>query len=95
MLQACQIYSTNVESFIVDLCPEKLDVLINFILSSTKICIDKRIFDKKDVVIREIFKRCHDILTNLKNNQLEPVIFKEIKIKPVRYLITFFLKFIS
>lgn len=56
--QAAQTYLKNVECFIYNQYPDKLMVLVDFIINVTKICFDKRVFDKKDLVIQDMLRKC-------------------------------------
>ncbi|CAO1305438.1 unnamed protein product [Diamesa serratosioi] len=56
--QASQTYLKNIECFIYNQYPDKLMVLVDFIINVTKICFDKRVFDKKDLVIQDMLRKC-------------------------------------
>ena len=67
--QATQTYLKNVECFIFNQYPDKLMVLVDFIINVTKICFDKRVFDKKDLVIQDMLRKCLAIREFLDSHQ--------------------------
>lgn len=67
--QAAQTYLKNVECFIYNQYPDKLMVLVDFIINVTKICFDKRVFDKKDLVIQDMLRKCLAIRQFLDTHQ--------------------------
>lgn len=84
--QAAQTYLKNVECFIYNQYPDKLMVLVDFIINVTKICFDKRVFDKKDLVIQDMLRKCLAIKQFLNNHQHSISKFTPLPTKPKKAL---------
>lgn len=80
--QAAQTYLKNVECFIYNQYPDKLMVLVDFIINVTKICFDKRVFDKKDLVIQDMLRKCLAIRQFLDAHQNSMAKFAPLPAKP-------------
>lgn len=81
IMQAVQTYLKNVEMFIYNNYPDKLVVLIDFIINTMKICLDRMVFDKRDLVIQKIMRKCVDMKKYLELNQQSLVKFASIQEK--------------
>lgn len=68
IMLAAQAYDKYVELFIFNKCPDKLQVFVDFIINSTKICLDKKIFDKRDLLIQKLMKKCVFLKNQLVDN---------------------------
>ena len=68
VMQAVQTYLKNVEMFIYNNYPDKLLVLIDFIINASKICFDRMAADKRDLVMQRMLRKCSDIKTFLEQN---------------------------
>lgn len=75
IMQAVQTYLKNVEMFIYNSSPDKLSVLVDFIANATRICLDKLVFDKNDLTIRDLLRKCSMLRKFLVMNQHTPVKF--------------------
>lgn len=69
VMQAVQTYLKNVEMFIYNNYPDKLVVLIDFVINTMKICFDRMVFDKRDLVIQKMMRKCVDMKHYLEMNQ--------------------------
>ncbi|XP_055915400.1 uncharacterized protein LOC129948422 [Eupeodes corollae] len=58
LCQAIQCYQKQLRHFYTDCFPKKLDTLLNLIKDTTNICLEKRIFDKRDILIQDLISRC-------------------------------------
>ncbi|XP_055525094.1 uncharacterized protein LOC129718378 [Wyeomyia smithii] len=67
-----KLYLKNMKYFIINVSPEKLWTLIKQIISSTKVCVHKGIFDREDLIIDEMFEKCQ-----LLKNQLKQEVSKQ------------------
>lgn len=81
MMQAIQSYLKTVEMFIYNNCPEKLLVLVDFIINAVKICFDRMVFDKRDSTIRLMLRKCSDMKQYLLMNQQSLAKFSSISEK--------------
>lgn len=81
IMQAVQTYLKNVEVFIYSSFPDKLSVLVDFIANCTKICLDKLVFDKNDLSVRELQRKCMKLKTFLVNNQHSTATFAKLPVK--------------
>jgi hypothetical protein len=75
IMQTVQTYLRNVEMFIYNSSPDKLSVLIDFIVNATRICLDKLVFDKSDLTIRDLLQKCSMLRKFLLMNQHTPAKF--------------------
>lgn len=57
IMQAIQVYLKNVEMFIYNSNPDKLSVLVNSIINASKICFDRKLFDKQNVVVVKMLRK--------------------------------------
>ncbi|XP_038122430.1 uncharacterized protein LOC119771108 [Culex quinquefasciatus] len=64
--QALKFYLKNMKYFVINVSPEKLWTLVKQILSSTKLCVQKEIFDEDDLIVGEINEKCHLLRHRLK-----------------------------
>uniref|UniRef100_A0A1Q3G5F1 Uncharacterized protein n=1 Tax=Culex tarsalis TaxID=7177 RepID=A0A1Q3G5F1_CULTA len=64
--QALKFYLKNMKYFVINVSPEKLWTLVKQILSSTKLCVQKDIFDEDDLIVGEINEKCHLLRHRLK-----------------------------
>jgi hypothetical protein len=72
-MQATQTYHKNIEYFTYTLYPEKLEVLVDFIINATKICLDKNVFSRRDPIIQKILRKCLKLKDQLVENlSLDP-----------------------
>lgn len=69
IMHAVQTYLKNVEMFIFNSYPDKLIVLIDFVINAVKICCDRKVFDKRDLVIHQMMLKCSDMKQFLMLNQ--------------------------
>lgn len=69
IMQSVQTYLKNVEMFIYNKYPDKLSILINFIINAITICQDRLIFDKRDKAIQQLLRKCSDMKNYLEMNQ--------------------------
>lgn len=69
IMQAIQTYLKNVEMFIYNSNPDKLFVLVDFIINASKICFDRNVFDKKDAVIVKMLRKSMEMKRFLEMNQ--------------------------
>ncbi|CRK93265.1 CLUMA_CG006808, isoform A [Clunio marinus] len=69
MMQALQIYLKNIEMFIYNNNPDKLLVLVDFILNAMKICLERMVFDKRDTMVQQILRKCIGIKQFMEMNQ--------------------------
>lgn len=69
IMHAVQTYLKNVEMFIFNSYPDKLIVLIDFVINAVKICCDRKVFDKRDLVIHQMMRKCSDMKQFLMLNQ--------------------------
>ena len=69
IMQAVQTYLKNVEMIIYNHCPDKLLVLIDFIINAMKVCFDRMVFDKRDLPIQQMMRKCLDMKKYLEMNQ--------------------------
>lgn len=67
--QAIQIYLKNVEMFIYNSYPDKLLVLVDFVINSVKICLDRMVFDKRDAVVNQMLRKCGALREFLEMNK--------------------------
>jgi hypothetical protein len=67
-MQATQTYQKNIEYFTYTLYPEKLEVLVDFIINATKICLDKNVFSRRDPIIQKILRKCLKLKDQLVEN---------------------------
>lgn len=81
MMHAVQTYLKNVEMFIYNNYPDKLLVLIDFIISALKICFDRMVLDKRDLVVQQMLSKCLDIKQFLEMNQQSLAKFASIEDK--------------
>lgn len=81
IMQAVQAYLKNVEMFIHNKNPDKLLVLIDFVITSMKICLDRLVFDKSDPMVQRIMRKCSTVKDILKMNQQSVMKFASIKEK--------------
>lgn len=81
MLTAVQTYLKNVEMFIYNNYPDKLLVLIDFIINALKICFDRMALDKHDLVIQRMLRKCLDMKQFLVFNQMNLAKFASIQQK--------------
>lgn len=81
IMQAVQAYLKNVEMFIYNKNPDKLLVLIDFVITSMKICLDRLVFDKSDPMVQRIMRKCSTVKDILKMNQQSVMKFTSIKEK--------------
>jgi hypothetical protein len=68
IMQATQTYLKNVELFICNSAPDKLLVLVTFIINASKICFDRNVFDKSDVLVMKMLRKCVEMKTFLERN---------------------------
>lgn len=68
-MQAVQTYLKNVEMIIYNNCPDKLLVLVDFIINAMKVCFDRMVFDKRDLLIQQMMRKCLDMKQYLQMNQ--------------------------
>ncbi|XP_055586434.1 uncharacterized protein LOC129739075 [Uranotaenia lowii] len=61
-----KFYLKNMKYFVINVSPEKLWSLVKQIMSSTKVCIQKGIFDEDDLIVGEINEKCHALRHRLK-----------------------------
>lgn len=57
IMQAIQVYLKNLEMFIYNSNPDKLSVLVNSIINASKICFDRKLFDKQNVVVVKMLRK--------------------------------------
>lgn len=69
IMQAVQSYLKHVEMFIYNSNPDKLLVLVDFIINAMKICFDRMVFDKRDLMIQQMLRLCSDIKGFLEMNK--------------------------
>lgn len=81
MAMAVQTYLKNVEMFIYNNYPDKLLVLIDFIINALKICFDRMALDKSDLVIQRMLRKCLDMKQFLEMNQMSLARFASIQQK--------------
>lgn len=81
IMQSVQIYLKNVEMFIYNKYPDKLSILINFIINAVTICFERLIFDKRDVTVQQLLRKCSDMKKYLEMNQQSLAKFVSIKEK--------------
>lgn len=79
IMQAVQSYLKNVEMFIYNKNPDKLLVLIDFVITSMKICLDRMVFDKRDSMVQRIMRKCSDIKDFLQLHQQSFTKFSSIR----------------
>lgn len=65
MMQAVQTYLKNVEMFIVNKNPDKLLVLVDFIINASKICFDRKILDKRNTSTMKLLRKCAELREDL------------------------------
>ncbi|XP_062537818.1 uncharacterized protein LOC134206144 [Armigeres subalbatus] len=65
--QGLKFYLKNMKYFVISVSPEKLWSLVKQIMSSTKLCVQKEIFDEDDLIVEEIFEKCHQLRRSLKD----------------------------
>lgn len=78
IMQAIQTYLKNVEMIIYNNCPDKLLVLVDFIINAMKVCFDRKVFDKRDLLIQQMMRKCLDMKQYLQMNQQSLVKFASI-----------------
>lgn len=81
IMQAVQSYLKNVEFFIYNSYPDKLLVLVDFIINATKICFDRMVFDKRDLLIQQMLRKCSEMKKFLGMNQNSMAKFASIPAK--------------
>lgn len=81
MLTAVQTYLKNVEMFIYNNYPDKLPVLIDFIINALKICFDRMALDKHDFLTQRMLRKCLDMKQFLEMNQTNLTKFASIQKK--------------
>ncbi|XP_058443133.1 uncharacterized protein LOC131425335 [Malaya genurostris] len=64
--QGLKFYLKNMKYFVIGVNPEKLWTLGKQIVSSTKVCVQKGIFDEDDLIVDEINEKCHLLKQSLK-----------------------------
>lgn len=69
IMQAIQVYLKNVEMFIYNSNPDKLSVLVNSIINASKICFDRKLFDKQNVVVVKMLRKSVEIHRLLELNK--------------------------
>lgn len=69
IMHSVQTYLKNVEMFIYNKYPDKLNILINFIINAVTICQKRLIFDKRDKAIQQLLQKCSDMKRYLEMNQ--------------------------
>lgn len=69
IMQAAQTYLKNVQMFIYNSHPDKLLVLVDFIINSTKICFDRKVFDKKDNIVLKMLRKCSNLKDFMQTNE--------------------------
>lgn len=69
IMQAVQTYLKNVEMFIYNSYPDKLFVLVDFIINASKICFDRKVFDKTNIMIVKMLRKSVDMKRFLELNQ--------------------------
>lgn len=79
IMQAVQTYLKNVEMFIYNSYPDKLFVLVDFIINASKICFDRKVFDKTDANIVKMLRKSVEMKRFLEINQKSAAIFEENK----------------
>lgn len=79
IMQSVQIYLKNVEMFIYNRHPDKLSILINFIINSVTICLERHIFDKRDAAVQQLLRKCLDMKKYLEMNQQSLTKFASMK----------------
>lgn len=81
IMSAVSSYLKNVDSFIYNSYPDKLLVLIDYTIGSMKICLDRSVFDKRDVMVQHILRRCSGMKQFLLINQRSMAKFASMKEK--------------
>lgn len=82
-MQAVQVYLKNVPMFISNCQPDKLLVLIDFIINSVKICVRREVLDKRDLVVQKLLRKSFDLKTFLESNhQSKPKFVSVVDEKP-------------
>ncbi|XP_065090055.1 uncharacterized protein LOC135711202 [Ochlerotatus camptorhynchus] len=66
LYQGWKFYLKNMKYFVISVSPEKLWTLVKSVMSSTKVCVQKEIFDEDDLIVEEIFEKCHLLRHRLK-----------------------------
>ncbi|XP_019552142.3 uncharacterized protein LOC109421960 isoform X2 [Aedes albopictus] len=65
--QGLKFYLKNMKYFVISVSPEKLWTLVKQIMSSTKLCVQKEIFDEDDLIVEEIFEKSLNLRKSLKD----------------------------
>lgn len=65
--QGLKFYLKNMKYFVISVSPEKLWTLVKQIMSSTKLCVQKEIFDEDDLIVEEIYEKCLNLRRSLKD----------------------------
>lgn len=81
IMQGVSSYLKNVEMFICNRFPEKLLVLIDFIINAIKVCLDRMVFDKRDSIIQKMLRKSLDIKRFLEINRQSMAKFSSIQEK--------------
>lgn len=81
MMQAVQVYLKNVEMFLYNRRPDKLPVLLDFIINAMKVCFDRAVLDKRDLVIQQMLRKCSEMKRFLEMNQHSEVKFVSVNEK--------------
>ncbi|XP_055615796.1 uncharacterized protein LOC129761958 [Toxorhynchites rutilus septentrionalis] len=64
--QGLKFYLKNMKYFVIDVSPEKLWTLAKLIFRATKVCVQKKVFDDDDLIVEELYDKCHVLKTRLK-----------------------------
>ncbi|XP_058822904.1 uncharacterized protein LOC131684226 [Topomyia yanbarensis] len=64
--QGLKFYLKNMKYFVINVSPDKLWTLVKQIISSTKVCMQKGIFDEDDLIVEEINEKCQLLKYSLK-----------------------------